>query len=152
VQRFIVLKVDESSFMKSGRSLIGIAAAHCDLRAWKLQSVGAIWSAFPYPEKLTSQNLSFVNVCSCPVTDFVQIQDCISLKRRLTPPKTRGNAVRVIAKGTLREFWESSPAYADSETPLVEGYRHMEKTEVKAELRTASILKGGRVVFNIGGN
>ena len=24
--------------------------------------------------------------------------------------------------------------------------------EVKAELRTASILKGGRVVFNIGGN
>ena len=60
--------------------------------------------------------------------------------------------MRVIAKGTLREFWESSPAYADSETPLVEGYRHMEKTEVKAELRTASILKGGRVVFNIGGN
>lgn len=43
-------------------------------------------------------------------------------------------------------------------TPLVEWYRHMEKAtyrtpqEVKAELRTASILKGGRVVFNIAGN
>lgn len=66
--------------------------------------------------------------------------------------------MRVIARATLREFWESSPAYAESETPLVEWYRHMEKAfyrtpqEVKAELRTASILKGGRVVFNIGGN
>lgn len=64
--------------------------------------------------------------------------------------------MRVIARGTLRIFWESCPAYADSETPLVEWYRHMEKTvsrtpqEVKAELRTASILKGGGV--NIGGN
>ena len=66
--------------------------------------------------------------------------------------------MRVIARATLREFWESGPAYAESETPLVEWYRHMEKAfyrtpqEVKAELRTASILKGGRVVFNIGGN
>jgi mRNA interferase HigB len=69
-----------------------------------------------------------------------------------------GLQVRVIARGTLREFRENSPAYADSETPLVEWYRHMEKAayrtpqEVKAELGTASILKGGRVVFNIGGN
>ena len=78
--------------------------------------------------------------------------------RRLPSPKTGGCLVRVIAKGTLREFWESSPAHTDAETPLVEWYRHMEKAiyrtpqEVKAELRTASILKGGRVVFNIGGN
>ncbi len=41
---------------------------------------------------------------------------------------------------------------------MVEWYRHMEKAtyltpqELKAELRTASILKGGRVVFNIAGN
>lgn len=66
--------------------------------------------------------------------------------------------MRIIARGTLRSFWESSPAYADAMTPLVEWYRHMEKAtyrtpqEVKAELRTASILKGGRVVFNVGGN
>jgi mRNA interferase HigB len=65
--------------------------------------------------------------------------------------------VRVIEKGKLRELWESSPAYADSETPLVTWCRHIEKTvygaplEVKAKLRTASILKGGRVAFNIGG-
>ncbi|MBC3366131.1 type II toxin-antitoxin system HigB family toxin [Pseudomonas sp. SWRI154] len=66
--------------------------------------------------------------------------------------------MRIIARGTLREFWESNPAYADSQTPLVEWYRHMEKAtyrtpqEIKAELRTASILKAARVVFNIGGN
>lgn len=66
--------------------------------------------------------------------------------------------MHVISRGTLRAFWESSPAYADAEIPLVEWYRHMEKAcyrtpqELKAELRTASILKGGRVVFNIAGN
>jgi len=66
--------------------------------------------------------------------------------------------VHVIARGTLRAFWESNPAYTDAQTPLVEWYRHMERAgyrtpqALKAELRTASILKGGRVVFNIGGN
>lgn len=66
--------------------------------------------------------------------------------------------MQVIAKGTLREFWESSPSHSEAEIPLVEWYRHMERAiyrtpqEVKAELRTASILKGARVVFNIGGN
>lgn len=66
--------------------------------------------------------------------------------------------MRVIARGTLRAFWESSPAHADAMTPLVEWYRHMEKAvyptpqALKAELRTANILKGSRVVFNIAGN
>lgn len=66
--------------------------------------------------------------------------------------------MHVISRGTLRAFWESSPAYADAEVPLIEWYRHMEKATyhtpqaLKAELRTASILKGGRVVFNIAGN
>ncbi|MGX9762241.1 type II toxin-antitoxin system HigB family toxin [Pseudomonas shahriarae] len=66
--------------------------------------------------------------------------------------------MRLIARAALREFWESHPAYTDSQTPLVEGYRHREKStfytpqDLKAELRTASILKGARVVFNIGGN
>ncbi|CRM57678.1 hypothetical protein H097_26083 [Pseudomonas sp. FH4] len=66
--------------------------------------------------------------------------------------------MRLIARATLREFWESSPAYTDAKTPLIEWYRHMAKStfhrpqDLKAELRTASILKGGRVVFNIGGN
>ncbi|OCR21589.1 toxin RelE [Pseudomonas syringae] len=66
--------------------------------------------------------------------------------------------MRVIARGTLRAFWETSPAYSYAMTPLIEWYRHMEKAsyrtpqEVKAELRSASILKGGRIVFNIAGN
>lgn len=66
--------------------------------------------------------------------------------------------MRVIARRMLREFWDSSPSYADAASPLTEWYRHMEKAiyttpqALKAELRTASILKGGRVVFNIAGN
>jgi mRNA interferase HigB len=51
-----------------------------------------------------------------------------------------------------------SDAYLDAMSSLTEWYRHVEKAtyrapqEVKAELRTASVLKGGRVVFNIAGN
>ena len=66
--------------------------------------------------------------------------------------------MHVISRGTLRAFWESSAAYDDAQTPLVEWYRHLEKAtyrtpqDLKAEIRTASILKGGRVVFNIAGN
>lgn len=66
--------------------------------------------------------------------------------------------MRIIALSTLRIFWESQPAFADAKTPLVELYRHLEKATyptpqaLKAALRTASILKGGRVVFNVGGN
>lgn len=66
--------------------------------------------------------------------------------------------MHVIARGTLRAFWETSSAYADAQAPMIEWYRHMERAsyrtpqELKAELRSASILKGGRVVFNIGGN
>ncbi|NWD23525.1 type II toxin-antitoxin system HigB family toxin [Pseudomonas yamanorum] len=66
--------------------------------------------------------------------------------------------MRIIALSTLRIFWESHPGCMGAKTPLVELYRHMEKAvyptpqALKAELRTASILKGGRVVFNIGGN
>lgn len=63
--------------------------------------------------------------------------------------------MHVLAKKQLREFWDK---YADAETPLVEWYRHMDKAtyptpqDLKAVLHKASILKGGRVVFNIGGN
>lgn len=64
--------------------------------------------------------------------------------------------MRVIAKRTLRTFWELG--YPDAERPLTEWYRMMEKANwptpqaLKADIRTASILKGGRVVFNIAGN
>ena len=65
--------------------------------------------------------------------------------------------MRVIAKRTLRQFWEQSQ-YADAKGPLeawhAEAMMASWKTpqEVKAQFGSASILKGGRVVFNIGGN
>lgn len=66
--------------------------------------------------------------------------------------------MRVIAKRTLREFWESTPKYADAEEPLKSWYREAKQAgwltpaEVKAQYRNASILKNNRTVFNIAGN
>jgi mRNA interferase HigB len=65
--------------------------------------------------------------------------------------------MRVIAKRTLKEFWEQH-GYNDAERPLTEWHNMMLKVtwdnpqELKADLRTASVVKGGRVVFNIAGN
>ncbi len=65
-------------------------------------------------------------------------------------------ALRVIAKRTLREFWEKG--YDDAKRPLIEWYRMMEKARwpmpqaLKAKIRTASIFKEGRMVFNVAGN
>lgn len=65
--------------------------------------------------------------------------------------------MRVIAKRTLREFWQN-PRYADSQGPLEAWHAEALKAswqtpqEVKRQFRSASIIKGGRVVFNIGGN
>jgi len=66
--------------------------------------------------------------------------------------------MRVISKITLREFWESSPQYVYSKPSLEvwhgEILRATWKTpqEIKAQFRSASILKNNRVVFNILGN
>lgn len=66
--------------------------------------------------------------------------------------------MRVIAKKTLREFWESEASYSDAKAPLEawhnEAIRANWKTpqEIKAQFRSASILKNNRVVFNIAGN
>ena len=66
--------------------------------------------------------------------------------------------MRVIAKRTLREFWESAPQYADAQGPLEAWYVEANKAvwstplDIKAQFRHASILKNNRVVFNIGGN
>jgi mRNA interferase HigB len=65
--------------------------------------------------------------------------------------------MRVIAKRTLREFWEQD-AYSDAKGPLEAWHAETRKAawarpqEVKAQFGSASILKGARVVFNIGGN
>ena len=66
--------------------------------------------------------------------------------------------MRVIAKSRLRRFWESSPKYADAMKQMSEWYNFCAaakwKTphELKADLRSASILKNNRVVFNVCGN
>lgn len=66
--------------------------------------------------------------------------------------------MRVIALSKLRSFWEQNPAYADAREPTLAWYRHAVQadwsspTEVKAAFGHASILKDGRVVFNLAGN
>jgi mRNA interferase HigB len=65
--------------------------------------------------------------------------------------------MRVIAKSSLRKFWEQ-PAYSDSRGPLESWYEEALKAdwkspqEIKAQYRNASICGNNRVVFNIGGN
>ena len=61
----------------------------------------------------------------------------------------------ILAKGTLREFWELHP---DSEQHLKTWYDTAMSSswrtpnEIKQTYRSASILREGRVVFNIKGN
>jgi len=63
--------------------------------------------------------------------------------------------MRVIAKKILREFWKKHP---DSEEQLKTWYKEASKakwanpSDIRKEYTKASILKGGRVVFNIYGN
>ena len=64
----------------------------------------------------------------------------------------------VIALSTLKAFWAGDAAYQDVEQPVLAWYRDVLKADwatpamVKAQFRSASILKDGRVVFNLGGN
>ena len=66
--------------------------------------------------------------------------------------------MRVIALSTLKSFWASSTRHRDAEGPTLAWYRDTlqadwaKPTDVKRQFGTASILQGGRVVFNIGGN
>jgi len=63
--------------------------------------------------------------------------------------------MRVFAKKILREFWERQ---TDSEEQLKTWYKEASKAvwtspnDIKSEYPRASILKSGRVVFNICGN
>lgn len=66
--------------------------------------------------------------------------------------------MRVIALSTLKAFLDSGSVYADAREPVLAWYRHVRAADwatprdVKRDLGTASILKDGRVVFNIAGN
>jgi mRNA interferase HigB len=65
--------------------------------------------------------------------------------------------VRIIAFSTLRDFSEG-PGRADAVEPLRAWYRHVKAADwsspaaLKRAVRTASILRDGRAVFNIAGN
>jgi mRNA interferase HigB len=62
---------------------------------------------------------------------------------------------RIIAKRALREFWEKHP---DSEQYLktwydtAKGSKWNSPNDVKKTFINASVLKSGRIVFNIKGN
>ncbi|AFM04857.1 hypothetical protein Fleli_2492 [Bernardetia litoralis DSM 6794] len=63
--------------------------------------------------------------------------------------------MRIIAKKTLREFWE---IHADCEEQLKAWYRETEKSnfqsinQLKESYPSASILKENRIFYNIKGN
>lgn len=64
----------------------------------------------------------------------------------------------MIALSTLKAYWGSHPAGAGSRSAVQAWYRHALKadwaspSDVKADFGNASILRDGRVVFNIAGN
>jgi mRNA interferase HigB len=65
--------------------------------------------------------------------------------------------MRVIAKSTLKRFWERG-GHSDARGPLQHWYEEAIKASwtsplaVKDQYATASICGNNRVVFNIGGN
>lgn len=64
--------------------------------------------------------------------------------------------MRILSLSTLRRFYETQEP--DAKGPLLAWHAHVLKAnwgtpaEVKADFGSASILKEGRVVFNIAGN
>lgn len=66
--------------------------------------------------------------------------------------------MRIIALSTLKAFWQDNPEYRDAKEPILAWHRHVlsakwqSPADVKQDFRHASILKDGRVVFNIAGN
>jgi len=63
--------------------------------------------------------------------------------------------MRIISKKTLKEFWEIEPAAKSTLQAWhaeANNAQWSSPAELKTSFATASILKDGRVVFNIGGN
>jgi mRNA interferase HigB len=66
--------------------------------------------------------------------------------------------MRVIALSMLKVFLRSNAAYADAVEPTMAWYRLVRQAdwanpaEVKRTIGNASILRDGRMVFNVGGN
>ncbi len=66
--------------------------------------------------------------------------------------------MRVIALSTLKAFLDSEASHTDAREPVMAWYRQLRAADwatpadVKRDIRSASILKDGRAVFNIAGN
>ena len=66
--------------------------------------------------------------------------------------------MRIIALATLKAFVDGKHSHADAREPMMAWYRQVRAADwaspadVKRDVRNASILKDGRVVFNIAGN
>lgn len=66
--------------------------------------------------------------------------------------------MRIIALSALKAFLDRGPAHAGAREPVMAWYAQVKAADwatpgdVKREIGSASILKDGRVVFNVAGN
>jgi mRNA interferase HigB len=66
--------------------------------------------------------------------------------------------MRIISIGTLKRFLARDPSYTDAHDPMMAWAQQVRSAtwwtpaDVKRDIGTASILRDGRVVFNIAGN
>ena len=66
--------------------------------------------------------------------------------------------MRVVVLSRLKAFLESDAAHAAAREPVMAWYRQLRAADwatpadVKRDLRSASILRDGRAVFNVAGN
>ncbi|HLZ06861.1 MAG TPA: type II toxin-antitoxin system HigB family toxin [Bradyrhizobium sp.] len=66
--------------------------------------------------------------------------------------------MRVIALSTIKAFLNRGASVADAREPVMAWFRQVRQadwarpSDVKRDIRSASILKDGRVVFNLTGN
>ncbi|MBH5368111.1 type II toxin-antitoxin system HigB family toxin [Bradyrhizobium glycinis] len=66
--------------------------------------------------------------------------------------------MRIIALSTIKGFLDRAGGVSDAREPMMAWFRQVKQADwarpadVKRDIRTASILRDGRVVFNIAGN
>lgn len=66
--------------------------------------------------------------------------------------------MRVIALSTLKRFIDAEPSHADAREPVMAWYRQVKAADwaspadLKRDVRSVSLLKDGRAVFNIADN
>ena len=69
-----------------------------------------------------------------------------------------GRFVRVIALSTIKAFINRSAGVSDAREPVMAWFRQVKQADwakpadVKRDVRSVSILKDGRAVFNVAGN